>query len=207
MRRLWAFTVSGAIVASFCAGDVWAQTATELLLGDVDGLVYDGVGSVDDVYVDPAWLAVVEPGSGPEDPFDIVAINHNVPFTFEFSLRPHETVTDAALTVGIRAGGDFVETDVIFLEVKGPETYNFAALGWLPVPTTGTTERTLDLSDVLGDNILPDLQDGQLNVLLRDDVGVDYARLNYTTVIPTPSAVLAGLALLGGMTLMRRRLR
>ena len=68
------------------------------------------------------------------------------------------------------------------MKVKGPEIYNFDALGWLPIPLTGVTTRTLDLSDVLGDDLMPQLQDGQLNVLIRDDVAINYASLSITIV-------------------------
>ena len=47
------------------------------------------------------------------------------------------------------------------------------------------------LSNILGDNLLPLLQDGQLNVLVQDDCVIDYATLNLD-VVPVPSAVILG---------------
>ena len=47
------------------------------------------------------------------------------------------------------------------------------------------------LSNILGDNLLPPLQDGQLNILVQDDCVIDYATLNLE-VVPVPSAVILG---------------
>jgi hypothetical protein len=47
------------------------------------------------------------------------------------------------------------------------------------------------LSNILGDNLLPLLQDGQLNVLVQDDCVIDYATLNLD-VVPAPTAVILG---------------
>ena len=88
----------------------------EYLLGDIDDIHYDGAASDDHVYVDPdfyAWVLAdtLRPGSGYANGiqcFDIVAADHSLPFTFVFALLPGETITNATLTVALRATSSLV---------------------------------------------------------------------------------------------------
>ena len=193
------------MVLVFSSGLTRAETR-EYLLGDVDDFVYDGPGSVDDVYVDPDWLVIVENRPGDHHPlrgFDILEDSRDIPFTFVYDLATSEQVIGATLTLILRATSvpQWVETDRIYLE-SSSQHYDFVDVGWLPISDTGSNIRMLDLSDVLGDDLLPQLQDGILNVCLDDATGVDYATLSIE-VIPEPAtfSVLA----LGGLALLRRR--
>ncbi len=60
-----------------------ADTRT-YLLGDKDGIHYDGPGSVDDIYVNPANIAYLQAVAAgePNDDLDVLNYNNNVPFTF-----------------------------------------------------------------------------------------------------------------------------
>ncbi len=67
---------------------------------------------------------------------------------------------------------------------------------------------TADLANIDGDNRLPWLQDGDLNIHITDDFGVDYAKLTVTTyIVPEPLSVLSGLiglSIVGGYMRKRR---
>ena len=177
----------------------------EYLLGDVDGINYDGAGSIDDVYVNPALQAHLA-GGIPERPFDWPEINTNVPFTFVFPLEEGEEVVDATLTLGLRAREYLSHTDVLkffdsdITTTYGP--YGVEELGWWPYTQTGSDARSLDVDDVLGDNLLFLLQDGQFDGYLTDDTGIDYALLTIEVVPEPATASLLGIAAVG---LMRRR--
>lgn len=196
----------GLVVHPAFAG-TYPQTR-EYLLGDKDGMVYGGPGSVDDVYVDPAlldWLQWVAP-SEPNDDFDVLNYNNNVPFTFLFPLAAEEEVVGASLTVGLRAVDALYTTDWLVLRADDIITcwvYTFPDLGWNPLPFTGVAVRTVDLSNILGDNRLPILQDGKLNIHITDDTAVDYAVLTIE-VVPEP-ATLSLLAVGLGVVWMKRR--
>lgn len=183
-----------------------AAEVREYLLGDIDGLHYDGLGSVDDVYVDSdmlAFLRAVAPRE-PNDHFDVLNCNNNVPFTFLFPLAPGGEVTGATLTLGLRATESLVTTDWLVISsesIVDQWVYWFRDLGWLPLPFDGTSVRSVNLADILGDNRLLVLQDGEFNAYITDDTAVDWARLTIE-VIPEPATV--SLLALGMLALVRR---
>ena len=196
------------IAVGLCSVSALSAAETrEHMLGDMDGIHYDGPGSVDDVYVDPvniAYLRTVAPHE-PNDDFDVLNANNNVPFTFLFDLGDDEVIAAASLTLGFRATDSLVTSDWFVLPDEDPSVqyvYRFQDLGWLPVGFTGVTVRSLDLSDVLGDDRLYLLADGDLTAYVTDDTAVDYAKLTIV-VIPEPAAL--ALLTLGGLALLRRR--
>ena len=181
---------------------VWAVPieTREYILGDIDNFVYDGFGSIDDVYYDADWLALTPSEMETIVGFDIGTVNHRVPFSFIYDLAENETVVGASLTIGLRSGSG-IETDLIKIENPLPGNYYLLVdLGWLPLSTTETQTRTLDLSNVAGFDLLHYTQDGQLDVYISDDAGVDYATLSIQ-VVPEPTTLL----LLGLGTLMLRK--
>ena len=177
-------------VVALCAAGASAQIEMrEYLLGDVDGINYNGPGSVDDVYIDPDALDHLVGYPHPVVDFDIVGINQNVPFTFEFPLAGGEEVVSASLTMGLKAAIGHVSTDALFFySADGTVNYGpyyYEDIGWLPVSLTGVTVRSIDLSNVLGDDLLFLLADGQLTCQVRDDAGVDFARLTFQVEPPS----------------------
>ena len=191
-------TLAGANVA-------YAETR-EYLLGDIDGISYDGAGSVDDVYLSPAmaaWAAI--PDVAKIVDFDETYANQDVPFTFAFPLAEDEEVIGATLTIALRATDSLVSSDELAIfktDASEHWKYWFSDLGWVPLPTTGSHERTVDLGNIFGDSYLSLLQSGQLNIVITDDSAVDYAKLS-VEVIPEPATV--GLLAMGGLALLRRR--
>jgi len=194
---------------------------TEYLLGDVDNFFYEGTNSEDHVYVDPGLWAYADLGS-PARPFDIVAADQDIPFTFLFPLAPGEEVVGATLELRLKSAGATNEWLCIHPDdgtlhwAYGAThwagdhytVYRFAdELGWtIPSGTSGVF--TADLANIDGDNRLPWLQDGDLNIHITDDFGVDYAKLTVTTyIVPEPLSVFSGLIGLGmvGAYVRRRR--
>lgn len=159
-----------------------SETSARLLsvtIGDMDGGIYNGIDSADDVYVDAAWLDQLQNPTIVD--FDIGSHDHVVPFTFEWAMQPYEAVTGAFLTVAIRGTDNKVNTDSVRLETLEDEgKYTLTDLGWLPVPTNQIVIRSMNLSNALSRNLLPELQDGQLNGNIGDDTLIDYARLDLT---------------------------
>jgi len=187
------------------------------LLGDKDGIHYDGAGSVDDVYVDPVLWEYADLGVGPAIHFDIVRDNSDVPFTFLFPLGIDESITAATLTLGLRAAPSGADGDWLVIHpddgtihwtygathdaVDHYTVYTYDELGW-SVPSTGVTMFTVDLANIDGDNRLPWLQKGYLNIHITDDTAVDYAELTITVV---PEPITLSLLALGGLAMIRRR--
>jgi hypothetical protein len=176
--------------------------AVTYLLGDIDNCHYNGPSSVDHVYYDPAWVAQAANKTQPLKAFDIGGKDKQVPFTFLFNV-PY-TITGASLQLGLRAEDTLISTDVILVDSSAWHI-KYLDLGWVPLSLAHVEVRTLDLSNVLGANLLPSLQDGQLNILLADDVTVDYAALTIQYVIPVPRAI--DLSILGAalVTVLCRR--
>lgn len=175
------------VVALFLFSHVANANFRGYLLGDIDDFQYEGTGSEDDVYIDPDFYSLMNPeGLRTVDDFDVLIHDHDVAGTFLFPLGPSETVVGAQLTVAIRSMSHLVTTDAIMLDGLGAfNMFAFEDLGWLPVTETGVDVKTLDLSNVLGSDFLPMLQDGQFHIRLWDDVAVDYAALT-VEVVPEP---------------------
>jgi autotransporter-associated beta strand protein len=154
--------------------------AREYWLGEIDG--FSGVFG-DLVPVDAAWRSAIQSvASGqPLDAFDIVTNNHWVPFTFNFVISPTEHIIGASLSLCMRATNS-ASGDVLYLDSL-TNAFNFSSLGWLPISTsqlaTNATTRVLDVGNQL--NLLTN---GQLNVAIQGDIGIDWALLELQ-VAPT----------------------
>ena len=144
-------------------------------LGEIDGFTNSSPAG-EAVPVDAAWRTAVQAVAGgqPLDGFDVVSNNHWVPFTFNFSLAPTEHVVAATLSLSMRATNS-ATADVLYLG-NLTNVFAFSDLGWLPVSTSplgsNATTRVLDLTGRIGL-----LTNGQLNLAIQGDIGVDWALL------------------------------
>jgi hypothetical protein len=180
-RTIFGATLSGLLVLVTFNTPALAQTLS-ITLGDVDGGINNGPGTADDVYSDLDWrvaLFPTAPSTWPFVGFDFAHKDSQVPFTFDFAIDPDEIVTAATLTLAIRGVHSKVFTDGILLDDVS-RSYSYTQLGWNPVSTSTIVLRSLDLTNVNGDYLIPTLQDGKFNVAVRDDTLVDYARLDLT---------------------------
>ena len=199
----WRIVILMLGVLLYCGGLAQAETR-EYLLGDIDGFVYNGVGSVDDVYVDPAWLNWVSqnPANTPVRGFDILAPEQFIPFTFRFDLTSDKQVIGATLTLGLRSTNSDNWGGLLLSTIGTQEQWrpSFGDLSWNPIAETGTTIRSVDLSNLYGYSIIPILQGGLLDAGIRGNVAVDYAQLTLE-VVPEPMSILL---FAGGMLFTRR---
>ncbi len=145
----------------------------EYWVGDIDKFV-TASPTGDVVTVDSTWLSTVQTAAGVAavNGFDIVTNSQWVPLTFSFSLSVTDRIVGATLALAMRASSGSASNDVIYLDSVASSN-SFASLGWLPIgAATNTTVRVLDLGTQLGL-----LADGQLNVAVANDVGIDWAML------------------------------
>ncbi len=143
----------------------------EYWLGVIDGFTNSIPRDV--VTLDSVWSnAVQSAASGqPLDPFNVVTNNHWIPFTFNYTLSATDRVVAATLALALRATNS-ATNNLIYLGSTN-NSFTFSSLGWLPIGTnTNTTVRVLDLGAQL--NLLTN---GQLNVAVQGDAGIDWAML------------------------------
>jgi hypothetical protein len=162
------------------------EQTRQYVVGDYDA--YETGDAADAPAVDLGWLAAVRSAStNPIVGLDYAGpANVSVPFTFDFTLNPGDTVTSAVLTIAVKNLSPEATTDSLYIDsLKN-------GLAFTDAPALAT----YDGSTLLQLEFLPDdphlnlslLQDGLLNLLLRDDHALDWADLTIT-VLPAGSAV------------------
>jgi autotransporter-associated beta strand protein len=145
----------------------------EVRLGDADN--YVAGDPADTVPVDAAWKTAVQGATGQTGVgFDNVAVNHLVPFTFNFAIDAGSYVVGASLSLGYKSASGSAAGDTIFFESLG-RRYTWADLGVAP-PTASQGAVVIDLA-----KLLPALQDGKLNLAVSGNGAIDWATLNFQT--------------------------
>ena len=163
--------------------DSYSVSLRDYLLGDIDDFVYDGGGSVDNAYIDPAWQAEITNSSAhPITGSDDLTGNQNVAFTIQHVLDAGEQVVHGFLALGLKqSGGGLVDTDFVRLfDMNAEHRFNFTDLGWdTEINSTDTFVGMLDLG-----TFLDEMQTGSVNFQINDDTGLDWA--TYTVTVASP---------------------
>jgi hypothetical protein len=178
------------------APGVYRVSTRDYLVGDIDGFAFDGSGSVDAAYIDPAWQATISGSSAlPITGFDDLTGDKNVAFTVQHQLDAGERVVHGYFATALRqsATGN-VSTDFIrFFDTNPAHRINFSDVGWdAAVNPSGTFVGVVDLG-----MFLDQLQSGSVNVQVNDDTGMDWALYVVTVATPIsdpngPAVVLDG---------------
>jgi hypothetical protein len=154
----------------------------EIRLGDVDRFRRNAKTDAAAVWSDDSWLNEVSAAArGKVMGLDRTAANKWVPLSFQFNLAPGEQVVGATLSLGLRgtAKAKEVRSNRVYFDSLD-SSQSVAKLGWGAIPRSGTTARSVDLSAYLGS-----LQDGDFDLALKNDLAVDWARLDIQVARPS----------------------
>lgn len=154
----------------------------EIRLGDVDRFRRNAKTDAAAAWADPAWLREVSAAArGKVMGLDRAATNKWVPLSFNFNLAPGEQVVGATLSLGLRgtAKAKEVRSNRVYFDSLD-SSQSVAKLGWGAIPRSGTASRSVALSAYLGS-----LQDGDFDVALKNDLAVDWARLDIQVARPS----------------------
>ena len=199
-------------------------------LGDIDN--FQSGNAADALFRSQTILDIlvprIEPSAYKES--DFFLDNWDVGYTHVFDIPPGQTIIGATLTIGILSDGFALDglrrIDIAALMIDinvepgkvgtGPSLTLRNLPGYSTPPPFVTEDFVIDLSqvpmsDCWGDcppitnrNLLPELEDGELNIWGFSDMGIDYSLLEIE-IVPEP-LTLSFLAL-GGLVLRRRRRR
>lgn len=162
--------------------DSYTVSLRDYLVGDIDDYTYDGVASIDDVFIDPNWqAAVLGSSSHPIAGLDSLSDNQNVTFTIQHTLDAGEQVVHGFLALAIKQSGGLINTDFVRLfDFDAQHRLFFSDLGWdTEINATDTFVGVIDMG-----SFLEDMQSGSVNVQVNDDTGLDWA--SYTVAVATP---------------------
>ena len=147
----------------------------EYLLGDFDLGEFDGLGSADEVFVDPQWQTEVAANAGGLllNNSDESESGQIVPFSFDYALGENEHVYAAVLSLGLRGTGGNTTDDMIWVESAG-NRISLASLGL--TQSLSIDETSVLTIEVLGTD-LEMLADGIFNLAVSGDSVLDWANL------------------------------
>lgn len=174
----------------------YAIETRDYLIGDIDDFTFDGTGSVDGAYIDPAWEASAQAASAsPLTGFDDSAGSRSVAFTIEHQLDPDERVVHGTLAISLTDTGGNPSTEHLRLFDDQPEHQaSFSDLGW----DSGLQSADPFVGVVDLGSETKELQSGSVNVQLSDGAAADWAIYTIVTAKPLASPTLYDVALDGG---------
>ncbi len=152
----------------------------EYVLGDFDNYVDDGGIDVPPVSsnLQAAFAPLLtDPGLAVVG-FDTVSTNQSVPMSWLFGLDPDERVLHAVLSLAMKKSGEMTSDDGFYYESPANRLDFSADLGM--TGELSTTESHIVLLEFFSSADLRYFQDGEFNILLADDVALDWARLELT---------------------------
>ncbi|MEM1165347.1 MAG: hypothetical protein AAGI30_03555 [Planctomycetota bacterium] len=149
----------------------------EYLFGDYDNYVNDGANSVDAVTMSQSFLdefggyLSTRSTKGLDDP----AVDHFVPLNWQFQIHPDEQVFHAVLTIAMRKTTGRTRNDSLWIEEFNNRMFFDVDLGL--TEELDDVESTVYVYEMVGAD-LAWFDDGELNVLIGEDVDLDWARLD-----------------------------
>ncbi len=152
----------------------------EYVTGDYDGFVNDG--AVDSPFVSSqlqdAFSSILTDPNLAVVGFDETQVNNAIPFSWQFSLDSNEQVAHAVVSLSLRKAGGSTVDDSIFFESLSNELQFASDLGL--TTELSTTDATVVLLEFSSLDEIALFNDGEFNLLITDDVAVDWARLELT---------------------------
>ena len=123
----------------------------------------------------PTWLTIG---------FDELLVNNALPFSWQFGLETDEQVVHAVLSLALKKAGGTTANDSIYYESLDHQLQFAADLGL--TTELSSTDATVVLLEFSSPADLSHFRDGEFNVVLTDDVGIDWARLELTIADKLP---------------------
>lgn len=175
-------------------GQVYASTyqTVKVLIGDKDDF---HPGDTLDIPTQSQLVHELIASRTPEDkdvPLDVGGVNRPVGLTFYSGIPQNAQLVDAQVEFSFK-GSELLGTDEILYEAPScPSIRLLDILGYSPNTETIYTAN-IDLSNVPvrtcngnfeNRNLLPDLSDGQFDMMFVDDMTIDYAELILTYAFP-----------------------
>ncbi len=152
----------------------------EYVLGDFDNYLNDGGSDIPPVTENlaAAFAHILTDPAIAIAGLDSVAANQAVPMSWLFGLDPGERVLHAVLSLALKRSGDSTIDDAFYFESLANRLDFDMDLG-LTSQLSSTDSHVLML-EFYGPTDLAYFQDGEFNIVLTDDVALDWARLELT---------------------------
>ncbi|MEM7755044.1 MAG: hypothetical protein AAF297_05345 [Planctomycetota bacterium] len=165
----------------------------EYVLGDYDDYDNDGAGSVDDAPTTPSFDAAFGGylSTRPTMGFDDTTNDQWVPLAFTFGVDPGDRVYRAVLTVAMKRTGGRTRNDSLWYESLDNRLVFDVDLGL--TDELDNNESTVVAIEFAGVDALW-LDDGAFDVLIGEDVAVDWARLDIFAGTAVPGDINADAA-------------
>jgi len=149
----------------------------EYVLGDFDNYVNDGSPSVDDTTMSQSFLDEFGGylATRPTMNFDQTSVDHWVPLIWNFDVDPDQQVFHAVLTIALKKPTGRTRNDSIWVDSFDNRLFFDVDLGF--TEEFSTNESTMVVLEFTGPDLAL-LNDGELNILIGEDVALDWARLD-----------------------------
>ncbi|MEM9752187.1 MAG: hypothetical protein AAF916_02265 [Planctomycetota bacterium] len=157
----------------------------EYVIGDFDDFAFDGPGGVDATPLSTDWFEVAEAGEGgilPVLNMDQQLAQMAVPLTFQFQVDPGEYIAAATVSIALRGVGETGWADELIVE-RASDRILLADL--LDASVLNPNQLEVVTLQFVGES-LADFRDGELRLIVRDSVAVDWGRLE---LIATPGVL------------------
>ncbi len=152
----------------------------EYVTGDYDQFVNDGAADVPTISsgLQTAFASVLTDPNLTTVGFDDLVVNNALPFSWQYGLATDEQVVHAVLSLALQKAGGTTIDDSLYYESLDHQLQFAADLGL--TAELSAMEATVVVLEFSSPADLSHFRDGEFHVLLTDDVGIDWARLELT---------------------------